>query len=152
SKSIQITCQITLSPLRNEIIRMKNFYEVLGLTPDASPEQVKAAFHKLAKDSHPDVNAGDATAEKRFKEINHAQEVLSDSAKRAEYDRDLKRMRAKALRRTRSAVAIVAVSFFLTIGGGLYLAGRYQPADQPRIVSPAPPSKPEMLDVYAGRL
>jgi DnaJ-class molecular chaperone len=51
---------------------MPNFYEVLGLASGAEPEQVKAAFHGLANSSHPDVDAGDATAENRFKEFNQA--------------------------------------------------------------------------------
>ena len=47
---------------------MPDLYQVLGLVPGATQDQVKAAFHRLAKASHPDVNADDAMAEKRFKE------------------------------------------------------------------------------------
>jgi formylglycine-generating enzyme required for sulfatase activity/curved DNA-binding protein CbpA len=65
---------------------MPDYYDILGLAHDADAEEVKAAFHRLAKISHPDLNAGDATAEARFKKINQAYETLSDSEKRAAYD------------------------------------------------------------------
>ncbi|MCX6724012.1 MAG: molecular chaperone DnaJ [Candidatus Staskawiczbacteria bacterium] len=59
-----------------------DYYEVLGITKSASQEEIKKAFHKLAHKYHPD-KGGD---EKKFKEINEAYQVLSDSAKRAQYD------------------------------------------------------------------
>jgi molecular chaperone DnaJ len=64
----------------------KNYYDVLGVPRDASTEQVKKAFRKLAFQYHPDHN-GDPEAEEKFKEINEAYEVLSDAEKRASYDR-----------------------------------------------------------------
>ncbi|MBI5577261.1 MAG: J domain-containing protein [Deltaproteobacteria bacterium] len=64
----------------------KNYYEVLGLPESAKDEDIKKAFRRLAKKYHPDVNPGDKTAESRFKEINEANEVLSDRKKRGEYD------------------------------------------------------------------
>jgi curved DNA-binding protein CbpA len=67
-----------------------DYYDILGLAYDADAEEVKAAFHRLAKIYHPDLNAGDATAEARFKEINQAYETLSDSEKRAAYDLGLR--------------------------------------------------------------
>jgi cell division protein FtsN len=65
---------------------MPDYYDILGLAHDADAEEVKAAFHRLAKIYHPDLNAGDATAEARFKKINQAYETLSDSEQRAAYD------------------------------------------------------------------
>jgi curved DNA-binding protein len=65
----------------------KDYYAVLGVPRTASPSEIKKAFRKLARESHPDSNAGDATAERRFKEINEAHAVLSDRDKRALYDR-----------------------------------------------------------------
>jgi curved DNA-binding protein len=65
----------------------KDYYAVLGVPRTASQSDIKKAFRKLARDSHPDSNAGDATAERRFKEINEAHAVLSDKDKRALYDR-----------------------------------------------------------------
>lgn len=65
----------------------KDYYAVLGVPRTASQSDIKKAFRKLARESHPDSNAGDATAERRFKEINEAHAVLSDKDKRALYDR-----------------------------------------------------------------
>jgi curved DNA-binding protein len=64
----------------------KDYYEVLGVPRSASAKEIKAAFRKLARKHHPDVNPGDAGAEARFKEINEANEVLSDPEKRKKYD------------------------------------------------------------------
>lgn len=65
----------------------KDYYAVLGVPRTASQSEIKKAFRKLARQSHPDSNAGDASAERRFKEINEAHAVLSDKDKRALYDR-----------------------------------------------------------------
>ncbi len=64
----------------------KDFYEVLGVSENASPEEIKKSFRSLAKKYHPDRNKGDKNAEARFKEISEAYETLSDSKKKAEYD------------------------------------------------------------------
>jgi DnaJ-class molecular chaperone len=64
----------------------KNYYEALGVSEDASADDVRKAFRRLAKKYHPDVNPGNRSAEAKFKEINEAHEVLSDEKKRAEYD------------------------------------------------------------------
>lgn len=63
------------------------YYESLGLQRGASDKEIKAAFRRLAKECHPDSCNGDATAEKRFKEINEAYEALKDPQRRAAYDR-----------------------------------------------------------------
>jgi molecular chaperone DnaJ len=64
----------------------RDYYDVLGVPRDASIEDIKKAFRKLAFQYHPDRNANDGAAEK-FKEVNEAYEVLSDADKRAAYDR-----------------------------------------------------------------
>ncbi|MCH9627710.1 MAG: Chaperone protein DnaJ [Chlamydiales bacterium] len=64
-----------------------DYYEVLGISKGASPEEIKKAYRKMALKYHPDKNQGDAVAEARFKEISEAYEVLSDSKKREMYDR-----------------------------------------------------------------
>ncbi len=63
---------------------MKDYYQILGVSRDASPEEIKKAYYKLAHKYHPDKESGD---EKKFKEINEAYQVLSDKEKRAQYDR-----------------------------------------------------------------
>jgi DnaJ-domain-containing protein 1 len=101
---------------------MSKFYDVLGVTVGSDPGQVKAAFHALAKSSHPDVNTGDATAEKRFKDINEAYQILSDPERRSAYDLGMKHKDAEVRRRVRSAMAVTAASFMITVGCGLYLS------------------------------
>src|SRR5947209_2267706 len=64
----------------------KDFYAVLGVDSDATPDQVKKAYRKLARQHHPDANAGDPAAERRFKEIGEAYAVLSDPEQRQQYD------------------------------------------------------------------
>ena len=64
-----------------------DYYEVLGVSRDASAEQIKRSYRKLAMKWHPDRNPGDHDAEEKFKELGEAYEVLSDEDKRAAYDR-----------------------------------------------------------------
>lgn len=64
-----------------------DYYETLGVARDASPEEIKKAFRRLARETHPDANPGDAAAEARFRDIAEAYEVLSDADRRARYDR-----------------------------------------------------------------
>lgn len=64
----------------------RDYYEVLGVSRDASEREIKKAYLKLAKENHPDLHPGDQAAEARFKEINEAYEVLSNPDKKARYD------------------------------------------------------------------
>jgi molecular chaperone DnaJ len=64
----------------------KDYYDVLGVSETATPKEIKSAFRKLSRQFHPDTNAGDATAEERFKEISAAYDVVGDETKRKEYD------------------------------------------------------------------
>ena len=64
----------------------RDYYEVLGVDKNASADDIKKAYRKLAKECHPDLHPNDKQAEERFKELNEANEVLSDPEKRARYD------------------------------------------------------------------
>jgi len=67
-------------------LQYKDYYAVLGVPKTASQAEIKKAFRKLARQHHPDAKPGDKASEQRFKEVNEANEVLSDPAKRKKYD------------------------------------------------------------------
>ena len=65
----------------------RDYYEILGVARDATADQIKSAYRKLARKHHPDMNPGDKKAETRFKEIQGAYDILSDTEKRSKFDR-----------------------------------------------------------------
>lgn len=65
---------------------MDNYYEILGVAKNASLDEIKKSYRKLARKYHPDVNPGDHQAEARFRKINEAYRVLSDPSLKMEYD------------------------------------------------------------------
>jgi len=65
----------------------KDYYQTLGVSKNASKEDIKKAYRKMARQHHPDLNQGDKKAEEKFKEVNEAYEVLSDPSKREKYDK-----------------------------------------------------------------
>ena len=65
----------------------RDYYEILGVQRNATEKEIKAAYRRLAREHHPDVNKGDKVAEERFKEVAEAFAVLSDPEKRRRYDR-----------------------------------------------------------------
>ncbi len=64
----------------------RNYYDILGVARDASNDEIKKAYRKMARQYHPDLNPGDKVAEEKFKALGEAYEVLSDTTKRAQYD------------------------------------------------------------------
>jgi DnaJ-class molecular chaperone len=89
---------------------MRNFYDVLAIDPGADDERIREAFQSLAKIFHPDLNLGDAVAERRFKEICQAYGMLKDPRTRAAYELGLAHQR----RRTRRRISTAAMTGFAT--------------------------------------
>ena len=69
-----------------DMAEKRDYYEVLGLKKGASEDEIKKAFKTMARKYHPDLHPDDKEAAEKFKEVNEAYEVLSDSEKRARYD------------------------------------------------------------------
>jgi DnaJ-class molecular chaperone len=76
------------------MVATKDYYRTLGIDRKATAEQIKSAFRKQARKYHPDANKGDPEAEKRFKELSEAYDVLGDPKKRAEYDNPISQFRS----------------------------------------------------------
>ena len=93
----------------------RDYYEVLGVNKNASEDEIKKAYKKLARKYHPDMNPGDKEAEEKFKEVNEANEVLGDPQKKARYDQ--------------FGFAGVEPSYGGGAGGGAYGAGGFDFGD-----------------------
>lgn len=93
-------CKIKTN-MQNLRTSVPNYYQILGVTSDAPPEQIKKEFRSLARRYHPDLNPGDDLAEERFKQINEAYDILSDDKKRQQYDLQLFGTSRRRLTRTR---------------------------------------------------
>jgi hypothetical protein len=117
---------------------MHDLYQLLGVRSGAADDEIKAAFRCLAKQLHPDLNPGDAGAERRFRDAIRAYEVLTDPPSRAAYDRGLARQRALRRWRFRAKATTMLTAFALTVSLGLFwrqlseallAAGQYGPPE-----------------------
>merc|ERR1719401_1148360 len=77
----------TPQPTEKRVVKETSFYDLLGVSPDASAAQIKKAYYRKAVQCHPDKNPNDPTANERFQELGNAFQVLSDAELRAKYDR-----------------------------------------------------------------
>lgn len=112
--------------LLSEGVEMKTLYDVLGVPCDADNEALNKAYRKAAKSYHPDLNAGDPNASRRFKQVATAIEILRDAKERAAYDRLLDRERQRRrLRQTRIVIAntIAAAAAIVVLAAGYALIG-----------------------------
>lgn len=109
----------------------RDYYEVLGVPKDATPEQIKKAYRRLALENHPDKNPGDKAAEDRFKEASNAYEVLSDPEKRRAYDQrgrlGVEDMGFRGFTSTEDIFASFGDLFADLFGGGASPFGRARP-------------------------
>ncbi|MEG4145639.1 DnaJ C-terminal domain-containing protein [Microcoleus sp. Pol12B5] len=101
----------------------RNYYLILGVPKDATADEIKKAYRRLARQLHPDVNPGDKSAEDRFKDINEAYDILSDLDKRAQYDQFSKFWKQKGFQGKQG----VRLPNFKTWGNGK--ATRKKPAE-----------------------
>jgi curved DNA-binding protein CbpA len=96
------------------------FYQVLGVRSEAADEEIKAAFRRLAKQLHPDLNPGDAATEQRLQNVIRAYETLSDRQARKAYDTGLKNQRLLRRWQFRANAMTVVAAFALTVSVGLH--------------------------------
>ena len=124
----------------------KDFYKILGVAKDASDADIKKAYRKLARQHHPDTNAGNAASEKKFKDISEAYSVLSDPEERQQYDAIRAMGGGAASPRAAPAAAPGGAGFedlfggLFTGGGGRHSGGYSTPGGIP----------PEFADLFGG--
>jgi len=119
--------------------RKRTAYDALGLRPDADAQQIRLAFRTLAKMYHPDVNNGDARAEKEFRRMTAAHDILKNPQRRAAYDASLRVARKAAARRRMGFIVncvLSATASFCIVSAGLLLLPNW-PGTGPAIVAQA---------------
>lgn len=122
----------------------KDFYAILGIAKDASDADIKKAYRKLARQYHPDTNAGDAAAEKRFKDISEAYSVLSSPEDRQQYDAIRAMGGARFAPGAGGRSGAGANGGFEDLFGGLFGGGARQPAGGGGGIPP------EFADLFGG--
>src|SRR5262245_7369171 len=114
---------------------MNTLYDVLGVPPHANEKTIRTAFRKAAKSYHPDLNAGDPTAELQFRQIVAAYELLKNAEQREAYDQQLKEDRRQRLRRIASPIISRVVSGSVVAAVMLWLNAQKppEPVQAPRL-------------------
>jgi curved DNA-binding protein CbpA len=134
--------------------QQRTLYEVLGVAPAAAEPDIKAAYRALARQLHPDLNAGDAVSAARLAEVNGAYATLANAESRAAYDRELARRQSEARRRLATFAATGAATFVLTTGVVSFAVRRHldaAPAPQPPpAAQPAPAQSATPAAALAG--
>jgi hypothetical protein len=102
---------------------VRNLYKVLGIASSADDRRIKSAFRQRALAVHPDLNPGAEDAEKRFRELMQAYQVLRDARARAAYDAHLVQQRRESRRRFAQSAGTMAATFVLTLVSGFFVMG-----------------------------
>lgn len=123
----------------------KDFYKILGVAKDASDADIKKAYRKLARQHHPDTNAGDTASEKKFKDISEAYSVLSDADERQQYDAI--RAMGGGARFAPGAPGAAAGGGFEDLFGGLFTGGGGRHSGSYSTAGGIPP---EFADLFGG--
>ena len=136
---------------------MSDYYEILGVSRDASTDDIKKAYRKLARIHHPDANSGDASSEKKFKEIGEAYAVLSDPEQRQQYDA-VRAMTHGGARFSAGGAGGPGTGGFEDLLGGLFGQGAGNRAGNVRFSTSGTPSGAQfdlddaVVDLAAGRV
>lgn len=123
--------------------RVDNYYLILEVSPDAKLEEIKAAFRRLARQYHPDLNPNNDRAAEKFKQISQAYEILSDETKRRRYDRDF------PFHQTEPKIHLKTARDFYFRGTQRSLAKEYRLAIEDYTQAIA--LEPKMIDAYLKR-
>lgn len=136
----------------------RDYYKILGVTRDASIEEIKRSYRRLARQYHPDLNPGDKAAEERFKDIGEAYNVLSDPAKRSQYDQfsrflNQKRSKRRPVMRTPRTTTPADTRFEQYADFNSFLDDLFNRRTPPRTVSQPPPKsrRVESPDAFRPR-
>ena len=132
----------------------RDYYEVLGIGKNATDAEIKSAYRKLAKKYHPDLNPGNKEAEEKFKEVNEANDVLSDPQKRQRYDQfgfagvDPTMRLPTAAVQEGSAVVLAAWTWATSLAISLAADLAVDSAALAAVLPPAPPMHPARAMIF----
>ena len=127
----------------------RDYYEVLGIGKNATDAEIKSAYRKLAKKYHPDLNPGNKEAEEKFKEVNEANDVLSDPQKRQRYDQfGFAGVDPNYAVQAGSAVVLAAWTWATSLAISLAADLAVDSAALAAVLPPAPPMHPARAMIF----